>query len=120
VLVLRMKRVRSPDAVGLTLLEAFLHRIKAKGVHIVLCGVRSQLYQTMQKTGLAAQLGEKEVFLERPVRLTSTLLAIRHAYELIPDRCPTCPRRNARRAEPLLQASTSAGVPSWHLMSTRL
>ena len=93
VLVLRMKRVRSPDAVGLTLLEGFLQRVKAKGVHVVLCGVRSQLYETMQKTGLAAQLGEKEVFLERPVRLTSTLLAIRHAYELIPDRCPTCPRR---------------------------
>ncbi len=90
-----MKRVRNPDAVGLTLLEAFLHRMKARGVHIILCGVRSQLYETMQKTGLAVQLGEKEVFLERPVRLTSTLLAIRHAYELIPDRCPTCPRRNA-------------------------
>ena len=94
VLVLRMKRVRNPDAVGLTLLEGFLHRMKAKGVHVVLCGVRSQLYETMQKTGLAAQLGDKEVFLERPVRLTSTLLAIRHAYELIPDRCPTCPRRD--------------------------
>jgi SulP family sulfate permease len=96
VIVLRMKRVRNPDAVGLTLLEGFLHRVKARGVHVVLCGVRSQLYEGMEKTGLAAQLGEKEVFLEQPVRLTSTLLAIRHAYELIPvaDRCPTCPRRD--------------------------
>jgi SulP family sulfate permease len=92
VLVLRMKRVRNPDAVGLSLLEGFLQRIKAKGIHVVLCGVRPQLYDTMRSTGLAAQLGEKEVFLEQPVRLTSTLLAIRHAYELIPDRCPTCPR----------------------------
>jgi SulP family sulfate permease len=94
VLVLRMKRVRNPDAVGLALLEGFLSRIKAKGVVPVLCGVRAQLYETMQKTGLAAQLGENEIFLERPVRLTSTLLAIRHAYELVPDRCPTCPRRD--------------------------
>ena len=94
VVVLRVKRVRSPDAVGLTLLEGFLERIKARGVHVVLCGVRAQLYDAMRKTGLAARLGEKQVFLEQPVRLTSTLLAIRHAYELIPDRCPTCPRRN--------------------------
>ena len=94
VLVLRMKRVRNPDAVGLTLLEGFLRRMKEKGVALVLCGVRAPLYEAMQKTGLAAQLGEKEVFLEQPVRMTSTLLAIRHAYTLIPDRCPTCPRRD--------------------------
>jgi SulP family sulfate permease len=94
VLVLRMKRVRNPDAVGLTLLEGFLDRMKARGVNVVLCGVRTHLYRTMIKTGLAARLGEKEVFLEQPVRMTSTLLAIRHAYTLIPERCPTCPRRN--------------------------
>ena len=32
--------------------------------------------------------------LEEPVRLTSTLLAIRHAYELVADPCPSCPRRD--------------------------
>jgi SulP family sulfate permease len=105
VLVLRVKRVRSPDAVGLTLLEGFLERMKARGVHVVLCGVRAQLYDAMRKTGLAARLGEKEVFLEQPVRLTSTLLAIRHAYELIPDRCPTCARRNVTVSEKYLYYS---------------
>ena len=95
VLVLRMKRVRNPDAVGLTLLGDFIDRMKARGVNVVLCGVRKPLYRTMGKTGLAARLGEKEVFLEQPVRMTSTLLAIRHAYTLIPERCATCPRRGA-------------------------
>jgi sulfate permease, SulP family len=94
VLVLRMKRVRSPDAVGLTVLEGFLDRMQARGVSVVMCGVRSQLHRVMVKTGLAARFGEKELFREQPVRLTSTLLAIRHAYTLLPDRCPTCPRRN--------------------------
>jgi len=49
----------------------------------------------MMRSGLAARLGEKQVFLEQPVRQTSTLLAIRHAYELVTDPCPTCPRRDA-------------------------
>jgi SulP family sulfate permease len=93
VVVLRLKRVRNPDAVGLALLQGFLDRLKARGVNVVLCGVRAHLYDAMVRTGLAARLGEKEVFLEQPVRLTSTLLAIRHAYTLIPERCPTCPRR---------------------------
>ncbi len=95
VVVLRLKRVRNPDAVGLTLLEGFLERMKARGVHVVTCGVRAHLFASMMRSGLAARLGEKEVFLEQPVRQTSTLLAIRHAYELVTDPCPTCPRRDA-------------------------
>jgi SulP family sulfate permease len=94
VLVLRMKRVRNPDAVGLTVLDGFLDRKRTLGVTVILCGVRSQLHRVMEKTGLAARFGEKELFREQPVRLTSTLLAIRHAYTLLPDRCPTCPLRN--------------------------
>jgi len=84
VVVLRMKRVRNPDAVGLTLLDGFLARMKARNVHVLLCGVRAPLFASMQKAGLAQRLDEKEIFLEQPVRQTSTLLAIRYAYELIP------------------------------------
>jgi acyl-homoserine lactone acylase PvdQ len=46
----------------------------------------------LQLARLVARVGEGDVFLEQPVRQTSTLLAIRHAYELIPEPCPTCPR----------------------------
>jgi SulP family sulfate permease len=96
VLVLRVKRARNPDAVGLTLLEDFLHRVKARGVHVLLCGVRADLAEKLERTGISAHLGEK-LFLEQPVRQTSTLLAIRHAYELIGDEtCSTCPRRGGR------------------------
>ncbi len=95
VVVLRLKRVRNPDAVGLTLLEGFLERMRARGVHVVMCGVRAHLFASMMRSGMAARLGEKQVFLEQPVRQTSTLLAIRHAYQLVTDPCPTCPRRDA-------------------------
>jgi hypothetical protein len=47
----------------------------------------------MKRCGLAPKLGEANIFLEQPVRQTSTLLAVRHAYELVTDPCPTCPRR---------------------------
>jgi SulP family sulfate permease len=88
VIVLRMKRAHNPDAVGLMLLEAFLDRVKARDVHLVLCGVRAPLFGCMKRTGLADRLGEKEVFLEQPVRQTSTLLAIRHAYDLLSEPTP--------------------------------
>lgn len=92
VLVLRVKRARNPDAVGLSLLEGFLDRMKAGGVRVLLCGVRPEFAQKMERTGLAGRLGER-VFLEQPVRQTSTLLAIRYAYEILTSRCDHCPRR---------------------------
>jgi hypothetical protein len=42
--------------------------------------VREGFYACMEKCGLAEKLGKANVFLEQPVRQTSTLLAIRHAY----------------------------------------
>lgn len=81
--------MRNPDAVGLTLLEGFLERMQARNVHVLLCRVRAPLFAGMQKTGLAQRLDEKEIFLEQPVRQTSTLLAIRHAYELVPAAAAT-------------------------------
>ena len=98
VVVLRVKRARNPDAVGMTLLERFVERVKARGIHVLLCGVRPEFAQKLERTGLAARLGE-QLFLEQPVRQTSTLLAIRHAYELIRERCAHCPHRDAGRRE---------------------
>jgi SulP family sulfate permease len=89
VVVLRMKRVRNPDAVGLTLLGGFLERMRERGIQVLLCGVRSALFESMQRTGLAKRLDETQIFLEQPVRLTSTLLAVRHAYEITATPWPT-------------------------------
>jgi SulP family sulfate permease len=95
VIVLRMKRARNPDAVGLSLLEEFLANMKERGVHVLMCGVRAELHERFEQSGLSSRLGEQQLFLEQPVRQTSTLLAIRHAYELVPQVCPDCPRRDA-------------------------
>jgi SulP family sulfate permease len=101
VLVLRVKRARSLDAVGMSLLEGFLERAKARGVHVLLCGVRPEFAEKMRRTGLDERLGE-QLFLEQPVRQTSTLLAIRHAYGLISERCPHCPYRDPGTRQPAL------------------
>ncbi|HTO70111.1 MAG TPA: SulP family inorganic anion transporter [Myxococcota bacterium] len=92
VLVLRLKRARNPDAVGLTLLDDFLKRVAARGVATLLCGVRAEFADKLERTGMSARLGDR-LYLEHPVRLTSTTLAIRRAYEIIgKDTCSVCPR----------------------------
>jgi len=95
VVVFRVKRARNPDAVGMTLMEGCINRLRARGVQVLMCGVRRGFFLCMKRCGLAQQLGEANIFLEQPVRQTSTMLAVRHACELVSDPCPTCPRRQA-------------------------
>jgi len=99
VIVLRLKRARNPDAVAVGELEQFLLRMKARGVHVLMCGVGSDLYGVMERVGLAERVGE-QIFLEQRVRQTSTMRAIEHAYELLGERCAPCPWRDARGSAP--------------------
>jgi sulfate permease, SulP family len=90
VVVMRMKRARNPDAVGIALFEHFVDRLLERGVRVIVCGVRDGMYACMEHCGLAEKIGEANIFREQPVRQTSTLLAIRHAAEILGDRCPRC------------------------------
>jgi SulP family sulfate permease len=93
VVVLRLKRARNLDAVCLGLLDEFLRRMDERGVAVLLCGVRDDLARVLESTGLSARLGQR-VFREAVGPESSTLDAVRHAYELLgADVCATCPRR---------------------------
>jgi SulP family sulfate permease len=90
IVVMRMKRARNPDAVGIALFEHFVDRLLERGVRVVVCGVRDGMFACMEQCGLAAKIGAENVFREQPVRQTSTLLAIRHASSVMGDACPRC------------------------------
>jgi sulfate permease, SulP family len=91
--VLRLKRARNADAVGLSLLEKFVDYLHERHVHVILCGVQEEMLTRMQNCGLSEKLDATHVFLEQPVDQTSTVLAIRFAYDLLTELCETCPRR---------------------------
>ena len=67
---------------------------------MILCGVQEAMLIRMQNCGLTEKLDAAHVFLEQPVKQTSTVLAIRFAYSLLTDFCADCPRRHGI-AEPL-------------------
>ena len=94
VVVMRLKRVRNPDAVCLSRIGDFLQSMAKRKVEVLLCGVRPDLGAVLRSCGLEAELGPKHVFREEEGVTSSTLDAVRHAYELIgSDMCATCPRR---------------------------
>lgn len=83
VLVLRVKRLRNPDAVGLHMLTDFVQKLEKRGVHVLLCGVREDLHQALTRTGHIHHITPEHFFAEQAVRQTSTMMAIRYARELV-------------------------------------
>jgi SulP family sulfate permease len=95
VVVLRLKRARNPDAVCLGVLDRFVEQMNTAGVTVLLCGVRPNLMKVIEASGLLRHLGAERVFVfqETGEVWSSTLEAVRFAYEIIGDDvCETCPR----------------------------
>jgi SulP family sulfate permease len=95
VVVLRLKRARNPDAVCLSLLNRFIDHMHEAHVSVLMCGVRPDLMKVIETSGLVNRLGTDRVFVfqETGHIWTSTLEAVRFAYEIVgQDVCDHCPR----------------------------
>lgn len=88
--VLRLKRTRNPDVVFLERLEHFCREMQRDGRSVLLCGVRPELAEAMTRLHFQDWLPAGTVFLEE-VLYSSTIKAVRRAYELIEDdSCAHC------------------------------
>ncbi len=105
IIVLRLKRVRNPDAVCLSLLEDFLKRMDNHGVNVLLCGVRQDIFKVLEKTGLTARLGPNRIYTESDAAWSSTLAAVRDAHNMLgDDLCSHCPVAKEKTSD----------VDKWH------
>lgn len=110
VIVLRLKRTRNPDMVCLERMQHFLHDMQDRKVIVLLCGVRQDFAQALDRLGFHDWLPSDRVFMEEeagrapngddtirldaPPALSSTLRAVKRAYEILGgDVCPSCPRK---------------------------
>jgi SulP family sulfate permease len=95
VIVLRLKRARNPDAVCMSILDRFIDRMHEAKVTVLMCGVRPDFMKVIESSGLALRLGLDRLFVfeETGKFWTSTLEAVRFAYQIIGDDvCEICPR----------------------------
>jgi len=89
--VLRLKRTRNPDMVALERFDHFLHDMEARGVTVLLCGVRPGFARGMVNLRFYDWLPADRVFPEEPEKFSATLKAVRRAYELLEDNpCTHC------------------------------
>lgn len=101
VIVLRVKNARNLDGVCLELLINFIERMNARGVKVLLCGVRAPMMKVFENARLEERLGPKRIFPERAAVWSSTTEAIARAYELLgANVCSTCPQRSSDEVGP--------------------
>jgi SulP family sulfate permease len=100
IVVLRVKRARNPDMVCLERLQRFLQDMCARKVKVLLCGVRRDFAAVLNNVYFHNVLPAEYLFLEDATIGSSTLRAVRRAYELLGnERCPTCPRPREPEAD---------------------
>lgn len=98
ILVLRLKRTRNPDMVSLERLEHFLRDLQQQDVTVLLCGVRPELATRMRNLRFDDWMPREHVFFEEPQLYSSTLKAVRCAYQILPPNvCPHCAQEAAER-----------------------
>jgi SulP family sulfate permease len=102
VVVLRVKRVRNPDAVCLAIVDRFVEQLAERRIPLLFCGVRPDIHKVLISTGIEGRLGKERIFPEMAGVTSSTLEAVRRAYEFLGgDLCETCPRRQELTNEAL-------------------
>lgn len=88
VVVLRVKRLRNPDAVGMHEILRWILRQRELGTRVVLAGVRADLLAGLRAAGPGDALAEGQVFPERTTRGSSTVEAVRAAYAYLMAKHP--------------------------------
>ena len=89
--VLRLKRTRNPDMVALERFEHFLRSMETSGVAVLLCGVRPDFSKVIDNLKFRDWLPNDRIFPEGLELYSSTLRAVRQAYQLIEENdCAHC------------------------------
>jgi sulfate permease, SulP family len=81
--VLRVKRVRAPDAVCFERLEHSLREAQSRGLTVLLAGIRPDLLHGIERLGWSEWLPRHHWFVERDTEFSATLDAVRKAYDLV-------------------------------------
>lgn len=83
--ILRLKRVNVVDVSALEVLEGFIAKALDRGCHVLLCGVSEPMARFIRKIGLAARIGEANIFAAEETIYASTRKAHERALALLAE-----------------------------------
>jgi SulP family sulfate permease len=93
--VLRLKRLRNPDAVCLEKIDHFLRATQKEGLVVLLAGVRDDLLAGIRRLRFTNWFPKDHIFVEVDTEDSATLQAVRLAYSLLGNEntCNHCATR---------------------------
>jgi sulfate permease, SulP family len=86
--VLRLKRVRHPDVVCIERIEHFLRDEAARGITVLLAGVRADTLTLLKNVGFQGWFPAEHVFPEEDEEYSATLKAVRYAHHKLAATAP--------------------------------
>jgi sulfate permease, SulP family len=98
--VLRLKRVRHPDAVCVERLLRFVREQEEHGLTVLLAGVRPDTLTVLRNMGLKRWLPAEQVFPEEDTEFSATLKAVRHARTKLADQSADAISTNGVNSHP--------------------
>jgi SulP family sulfate permease len=93
--VLRLKRLRNPDAVCLERFDYFLRATQKEGLVVLLAGVREDLLTGFRRLRFTDWFPQEHIFVEVDAEDSATLQAVRLAYAMLGTK-NTCKHCSAR------------------------
>jgi sulfate permease, SulP family len=83
--VLRLKRVRHPDVVCIERIEHFVREETARGVTILLAGVRPDTFTVLKNVGFESWFPPEHLYPEEDEDYSATLKAVRYAHNKLAE-----------------------------------
>jgi len=83
VVVLRMKRLRAVGSSAMAMLEHFSKMLRARGIHLVVCGVEEDMNRVLTGSGVRKLIGEQNIFYADNRIFQSTELALARAMGIV-------------------------------------
>jgi SulP family sulfate permease len=98
VVLLILKRARNPDAAFLSALRALHARLRQQEVTLMLCGLTPPVLAGIKGTGLDAEIGVENLYLDQPTPDGGLHDPVQAAYRILGEElCASCPRRDGAR-----------------------
>lgn len=90
-ILLDARGINDMDASGEEALEMLMQRIRSAGVGFAICGLKGQVINVMQRTGLYEKVGEKHIFPDSKNAVAALIDRIHKGTDLPEAGCGDCP-----------------------------
>jgi anti-anti-sigma factor len=90
-ILLDARGINDMDASGEEALEMLVKRLRSAGLGFAMCGIKGQIANVMERTGLLAKIGSDEIFADSKTAVAALIDRVHTNTDLPEKGCKSCP-----------------------------